>query len=90
MKSLQSRTAGALLMLLGAAASAQPEAPTDNRTWLQLQATSATWRTQTRGDYTFGQQSTPSLQLESDVGLPQRATLAGIGFGRRIGQRWRI
>ena len=90
MKSLQSRTAGALLMLLGAAASAQPEAPTENRTWLQLQATSATWRTQTRGDYYFGQQSTPSLQLESDVGLPQRATIAGIGFGRRIGQRWRI
>ena len=89
MKSLQSRAAGALLMLC-TAASAQPESPAENRTWLQLQATAATWRTQTQGDYTFGQQSKSPLQLESDVGLPQRATIAGIGFGRRIGQRWRI
>lgn len=92
MNTLQSLAATFLLTLLGTTgpACAQADVPTENRTWLQLQATAASWRTQTRGDYYFGQQSTPSLQLESDVGLPERAAIAGIGFGRRIGQRWRI
>ena len=90
MKNLQALATGAVLMLLGTAACAQSEAPTEPRTWLQLQATSATWRMQTRGDYYFSRQSTPPLQLESELGLPERGTISGIAFGRRIGQRWRI
>ena len=90
MKNLQALATGAVLMLLGTAACAQSEAPTEPRTWLQLQATSATWRMQTRGDYYFSRQSKPPLQLESELGLPERGTISGIAFGRRIGQRWRI
>ena len=100
MRRLQSLAAAAVLALTGAAgtAGAQTDAPTQTatqtatepRTWLQLQATSASWRMQTRGDYYFSQQSTPPLQLESELGLPEGGTISGIAFGRRIGQRWRI
>ena len=97
MKLLQSLAAAAVLALTGptgsAQAQAQAQAPNplnESRTWLQLQATAATWRMQTRGAGSFGQQNTQPLQLESELGLPERGTISGIAFGRRIGQRWRI
>ena len=95
MKRLQLLAAAAVLALTGptGSACAQAHAPkplNEPRTWLQLQATAATWRLQTRGDYFFGQQSAPPLQLESELGLPERGTIGGIAFGRRIGQRWRF
>ena len=95
MKLLQSLAAAAVLALSGPTGSAcaqahAPNALNEPRTWLQLQATAATWRLQTRGTDSFGQPNTQPLHLESELGLPERGTISGIAFGRRIGQRWRI
>lgn len=73
----------------GGAWSQDATAPAEPRTWFQLHGTAATWRLQTRGDDTAVYPDTP-LQTETDLGLPRHHAITGLGFGRRIGQRWRI
>ncbi len=89
----------ATALLPAAAAWAQPsQGPEEPRTWLTVEAMAGHWRMQTRGD-TFDPFSPPAtdgflsgtrINTETDLGLPRNKLVAGIAFGRRIGQHWRI
>jgi hypothetical protein len=73
-----------LCALQGAATAAE-----EPRTWFQLNATGASWRM----DFTPGSSfiDKPNSSFNDDtLGLPRRKAIPGIGFGRLIGERWRI
>lgn len=86
----------ACTLLHTASVNAQPSRGAEEpRTWLTLLGVAAHWQMQTRGDTTdyFGSGSTlpgTRISTEDDLGLPRRKAVAGIVFGRRIGQHWRV
>jgi hypothetical protein len=80
-------TSAALLLcgLYGTATAAD-----EPRTWLRLHATGATWDVNSSSGVNFFNNPPSSALEDSTLGLPQRKAIPGLGFGRRIGQRWRI
>jgi len=82
--------ARAMTLALPAAALAQSgPGGLDQRTWLSLQMQSASIHSSSyEAGYATGQLS--RVQNEDDLGVPGRASVPGLAFGRRIGERWRI
>lgn len=85
--------AAACLTLLGAPSATWAQggpAGVEQRTWLQLEATSARIRSVSQSydffDDTIGQ----PVDTENTLGAPRRGTAWGLSFGRRIGEAWRI
>lgn len=78
-----------LALPLAAAAQAGPLDP-EQRTWLQLNVTSARHASSTGGSGAFGGGSNPRIDQERDLGLEDRKVMPGLLIGRRIGERFRI
>ena len=81
---------GLALVLATAAVQAQQGLEAEHRTWLQLYGTAGRWHMVNEGTDLFGVPASTPLQAEAQLGLPRQHAFAGIAFGRRIGQNWRI
>ncbi len=74
-------------MLAFAAGAALADEP---RTWFRLSATAGTQHTASRDTDYGGDVVGPDIRYEEDLGVARHGTVLGLGFGRRIGQAWRV
>lgn len=92
MNSLLQRCAAAALGLLACTLAWAQGQPTsrEQRTWFELQALVPRLETQLQVDPTFSGGSGSVVEAETDLGMPRNRAAVGLGFGRRIGERWRF
>jgi len=62
----------------------------EQRTWFELQAFVPRLETQLQVDPAFSGGSGSLVEAEFDLGMPRNRAALGLGFGRRIGERWRF
>jgi hypothetical protein len=61
----------------------------EQRTWFGLQAVAASIRSSSFYE-SYNTNQLARLQNEDDLGVARRKAVAGLAFGRRIGERWRV
>jgi hypothetical protein len=62
----------------------------EGRTWFLLSGSAASWSTTTRDDGFFTDNPGSSIALEDELNVKRRQAAAGLAFGRRLGENWRI